>query len=726
MGIAFLCRGISAGGSCSFMMDYLTLIAGSQAMAGISATPAMYLDAYGQVHIGSATGSGRTIVVKTDASGGVFHFGNTHYQGGTAPMVVISGPPTVEGGSGSQILELGNTDAIGLDTSPHPCVAYLPGGFSGTPSVNLRTRCDTSSGLSQFTGQRPAAVTGVSGTNRNSSSIISGASYDGPLSSEFGPSDNLGLFTNGQVIAGTSYNILVNGGTPSAPTAVISAGGGVPVGTHTYQIGTVWQNNAIGSVSSPSQNVVVTPGNQTVTLTWTGVAGSPKAYSVSRDNSLIGTNGGGFCPQTTTTTSYVDTGSVNCGASTPNIPAGGPSMLMAGAQGIAAPALILSGSGSLTGPPGLTGIIPAAGYQNSAYDPFNRSNGGLGSNWTNALVTGGTFNISGNQVVGVAGNGFFDAYWNANTFNQKNNMFAQTTIITSSAGGTPGIGAALVQADGQSYACMETTTALQLNRIAAQFSIANIATTAITFAAGDVVRLEFTTAGAMTCKSTNGGGISITGTDVTITGPFFPGLAGGNPAATAGTVDNWSGGNLHPIAQLDTEQDWTQPQHFISPVTIGPTNPVAGALTANALYVNPIISQTANPASSGTLRLASTEAIEWRNNANNNDVGLTKNVSDVLLYNGTQVTLTIASGTATMTTAAIAGGACGTTVTVGAANVLTTDAITWSFNASVGINPGELNVTQWPTAGNVNFQYCNETGASVTPTAATLNWRVVR
>jgi hypothetical protein len=86
----------------------------------------------------------------------------------------------------------------------------------------------------------------------------------------------------------------------------------------------------------------------------------------------------------------------------------------------------------------------------------------------------------------------------------------------------------------------------------------------------------------------------------------------------------------------------------------------------------------------------------------------------------------IASGTATMTTAAIAGGACGTTVTVAATGVATTDAITWSFNASVGINPGELNVTQWPTANNVNFQYCNETGASVTPTAATLNWRVVR
>ena len=48
---------------------------------------------------------------------------------------------------------------------------------------------------------------------------------------------------------------------------------------------------------------------------------------------------------------------------------------------------------------------------------------------------------------------------------------------------------------------------------------------------------------------------------------------------------------------------------------------------------------TANVASSGSLRLAASEAIEWRNQANNNDVGLTKNSSDQLLYNGVPVAL---------------------------------------------------------------------------------------
>jgi len=86
----------------------------------------------------------------------------------------------------------------------------------------------------------------------------------------------------------------------------------------------------------------------------------------------------------------------------------------------------------------------------------------------------------------------------------------------------------------------------------------------------------------------------------------------------------------------------------------------------------------------------------------------------------------VASGTATMTTALIGTLACGTTVTVAATGVATTDSISWSFNAAPAANPAELPVSSWPTANNVNFQYCNPTAAGVTPNAATLNWRVVR
>jgi hypothetical protein len=35
------------------------------------------------------------------------------------------------------------------------------------------------------------------------------------------------------------------------------------------------------------------------------------------------------------------------------------------------------------------------------------------------------------------------------------------------------------------------------------------------------------------------------------------------------TMKNWSGGNLHPLAHLDAEQDWTKTQHFLQGVAFG-------------------------------------------------------------------------------------------------------------------------------------------------------------
>lgn len=89
--------------------------------------------------------------------------------------------------------------------------------------------------------------------------------------------------------------------------------------------------------------------------------------------------------------------------------------------------------------------------------------------------------------------------------------------------------------------------------------------------------------------------------------------------------------------------------------------------------------------------------------------------------------VTIANGTASMTTAAIGAGACGTTVTVAAAGVLTTDVIDTDFNAAVtAANMGLFTFHAWPTSGNVNFNYCNPGASSLTPTAMTVNWSVRR
>lgn len=94
---------------------------------------------------------------------------------------------------------------------------------------------------------------------------------------------------------------------------------------------------------------------------------------------------------------------------------------------------------------------------------------------------------------------------------------------------------------------------------------------------------------------------------------------------------------------------------------------------------------------------------------------------------------TVANGTSALGTSAIASGACGTVVTTSATGVATTDVITAGFNgdptAVTGYAPattGMLTIIAYPSANNVNFKVCNNTSASITPGAITLNWRVGR
>jgi hypothetical protein len=100
---------------------------------------------------------------------------------------------------------------------------------------------------------------------------------------------------------------------------------------------------------------------------------------------------------------------------------------------------------------------------------------------------------------------------------------------------------------------------------------------------------------------------------------------------------------------------------------------------------------------------------------------------------GAGTTVTVANGTSALGTGAISSGACASTVSTAATGVATTDNIQADFNAdptgTTGYAPstsGMLTIIKFPTSGHVNFDVCNNTGASITPGAVTLNWRVVR
>ncbi len=99
-------------------------------------------------------------------------------------------------------------------------------------------------------------------------------------------------------------------------------------------------------------------------------------------------------------------------------------------------------------------------------------------------------------------------------------------------------------------------------------------------------------------------------------------------APASGNLAKWSGATS--LTNADLTGDVTTSGTVATTLAAS----IPGAKTFSTSLTSPaFISSSANPASSGTLRLASNvDAIEWRNNANNGDVGLSKNTSDVLVY----------------------------------------------------------------------------------------------
>lgn len=96
-------------------------------------------------------------------------------------------------------------------------------------------------------------------------------------------------------------------------------------------------------------------------------------------------------------------------------------------------------------------------------------------------------------------------------------------------------------------------------------------------------------------------------------------------------------------------------------------------------------------------------------------------------------TVTVASGAKALATSAISSGACSSAQTDTATGTLTTDVIDATFAADPtsttgyqASTSGMLTIISYPTADTVNFKVCNNTGASITPGAVTINWRVRR
>jgi hypothetical protein len=99
---------------------------------------------------------------------------------------------------------------------------------------------------------------------------------------------------------------------------------------------------------------------------------------------------------------------------------------------------------------------------------------------------------------------------------------------------------------------------------------------------------------------------------------------------------------------------------------------------------------------------------------------------------GGTATQTVASGTSALGTSLVSSGTCATAVTAVATGATTGMNLVADFTVDpttltgYGVSvSGSLVVYKFITASQVNFKVCNNTGGSLTPSAATLQWRVL-
>ena len=324
-------------------------------------------------------------------------------------------------------------------------------------------------------------------------------------------------------------------------------------------------------------------------------------------------------------------------------------------------------------------------------DSFTRADvGTLGPNWT-TMAGFAVASITSNAAINnVASSGYSFSYYNAQKFSAD--QFSQATY-NSSPTSYDGVGVRVATGDNGYWFLCPTGTSYLIKRVAgAQTTLTSGFTSCAT---NDVVRIEVV--GTQITAYKNGVQVS-TASDSALTSGV-PGISLYNSGTPSGSIQNFVGGNLRPnYNQLGF---WAKLQTFGAGATVS-----SGGLS---------LTETTAPsaATSSDICYGDSTAHAVKCSYNN---GSFLNVPQV-----------IASGTSTLGTTAISATTCASVVTTAASGVATTDAIQWSFNAAPGAGyTAGLHMLPYVTSGNVNFLVCNPTAGSLTPAAATLNWRVLR
>jgi hypothetical protein len=599
---------VSGGGSTSYVLYFRNAYFGAGGRSVFSyptidfntTAPTLWCNGCGMTKIENLHQNGRAIAF----SGANLIFSNGRIQGGANPVITELG---TTGFSTSLTIE-----QYEQDTVSSPLVANLTGGLgTGPNNLSLRLIQAGCSGNALLSG-RPFSHITIDGSYGTQNCSLSGQNHDVFMEGVNDPiapfNGNLSSYLRSTV---RSHSFMHFPGNQrlywdfAAPTlTAIPAAGGTIAQPNTYYffVLPVGFDGGVGTRSFAPHGCVTNAYNRICSLSWTPVAGAA-SYILE-----YATPGGGACGFTTVsggTTSYsvttTPTNSLGCFGGDS---ASGPTYL--GRSEIAAPQFrMTSGTAgfshlqtatTLTGArtsifPDVNGFVPVTGYQTTAFDTCDRADGPIGSNWT--LVTN-SLNCASNQFKGNAGDNI--AYWSAYPFNAVvgQGQFAETTTSVVNARSGPGVYLGNSTGNG-GYICAETAATLSIYNIFNAAAGTVLTSTGITAALGDVIRLEVNpspTTNALSCYLN--GVLTLTyndNTKATTTGS--PGMDIFN---TTTRLDNWSGGALHPIAQLDQEQDWVAPQHFTYPVTFGRTEPSAGTLPRGVYFdsATPITSGGAN------------------------------------------------------------------------------------------------------------------------------------
>ena len=370
----------------------------------------------------------------------------------------------------------------------------------------------------------------------------------------------------------------------AAPSVSVASGGSVPLGTYNIAYSLVDASGRETKVS-PSMSATTTSGNQTIVVTPPSLGNGAVGWYPYQNGArmlISGLTGSCNSPIPVTVASYSDTSNTICGASTSSISVAGSSSM--DANGISSWKYLL-GTNSLTAPAGATNKIwtfadhntqfaPATakpssnmgftietGIAQSAFDSFNRANGAIGANWT---VQNGGLNVSGNAIVGTGSTNNW-GFYSAPTFSVTPDQFAEISLpaaVPAGGGAGPAVRASGSGASADNYNCHPNNTTLYLEKILNGASTI-LSSVGNATAAGDVIRLEVS---GNTINCYYNGVLKLTATDNSLT-TGSPGLETYN---TSAMLDNWTGGNLVPLAHTSLEQDFSQVQHFPFGLTVGP------------------------------------------------------------------------------------------------------------------------------------------------------------